>query len=116
MDTLSTTRDLEAAGFERVKAEAIAAAIWRSHERAATKADLEPLATKAELMPLATKEDLEPLATKAELKALATKAELEASSLATKSAISELETRMTNRFYGVALGLTGVVIAGVKLL
>ena len=49
LDTLNTARDLEAAGFEREKAEAIASAMGRSHERAATKADLEPLATKAEL-------------------------------------------------------------------
>ena len=78
MDTLSTARHLEAAGCERAQAEAIASAIGRSHERAATKSDLEPLATKAQLAALATKSDLEPLATKAEL--------------------SDLETRLTHRF------------------
>ena len=83
VDTLSTARDLEAAGFEREKAEAIASAVGHSNERAATKSDLEPLATKAELIPLATRKDLESLATKAELVPLATKAELEP--LATKA-------------------------------
>ena len=139
MDTLSTARDLEAAGFERVKAEAITAAIWRFHERAATKADLEPLATKADLAELekcmATREDLEPLATKAELALCATKADLAelekrmatkadlaewerrmTSRMATKAEIATLETRLTNRFYGVGTVLAGIVIAGIKLL
>ena len=46
-DTLSVARDLEAAGFERRQAEAVASAIGHSDERVATKADLE--ATKADL-------------------------------------------------------------------
>ena len=85
-DTLGTASDLEAAGFEWAQAEAIALAIGRTDERAATKADLAPLATKAEL---------EPLATKAEL--------------------SALETRLTNRFYGIAFALAGVIIASANL-
>ena len=105
MDTLSIARDVEIAGFEREKAEAIAAAIWCSHEHAATKAGLEPLATKAELTPLATKADLEPLATKAELALCATKADL-----------AGLETRLTNRFCGFGIALAGVVVASVRLL
>ena len=105
---------LEAAGFERTKAEAIASAIGHSHERAATKSDLEPLGTKAELALCATKADLEPLATKTELAQCATKSDLKP--LATRAELSELEARLTNRFYGVAVGLAGVVIAGVKLL
>ncbi len=63
------------------------------------------MATKVDLTPYAKKTDLEPLATKAELEPLATKAELAA-----------LETRLTNRLYGVAFGLAGVIIAGVKLI
>ena len=70
----------------RAHAEAIASAIGSTRERVATRADLEPLATKAEL---------EPLATKAELAAL--------------------ETRLTNRFYGSAVALGGVVIASASL-
>ena len=70
----------------RAHAEAIASAIGSTRERVATRADLEPLATKAEL---------EPLATKAELAAL--------------------ETRLTNRFYGIAVALAGVVIASANL-
>ena len=85
-DTLTTARRLETAGVERTHAEAIASAIGSTQERVATRADLEPLATKAEL---------EPLATKAELAAL--------------------ETRLTNRFYGSAVALAGVVIASANL-
>ena len=44
---------------------------------------------------VATRADLEPLATKAELAAL--------------------ETRLTNRFYGIAAALAGVVIARASL-
>ena len=40
-DTLTAAQDLEAAGFERKQAEAIAKAINHGDERAATKADLE---------------------------------------------------------------------------
>ena len=39
-DTLSAAQDLEAAGFERRQAEAIAKAINHGDERTATKADL----------------------------------------------------------------------------
>ena len=91
VDTLSTTRDLERAGFERVKAEAIAAAIWQVHVRVATKDDLEPLATKDDLEPLATKAELETLATKDDLESLATKAELVP--LATKAELELLATK-----------------------
>ena len=54
----------------------------RAHERAATSADLARLVTTA---------DLEPLATKADLAAF--------------------KTRMTHRFYGIAIALAGVVVA-----
>ena len=40
-DTLTVARDLEAAGFERRQAEAIAKAVHHGDERAATKADLD---------------------------------------------------------------------------
>ena len=40
-DTLRAAHDLEAAGFERKQAEAIATAINHGDERAATKADLD---------------------------------------------------------------------------
>ena len=73
IDTLSTAHDLEAAGFERVQAEAIASAIGRSGERAATKADLAPLTTKTEVEALATKEELSVV--KAKVESLATKVE-----------------------------------------
>ena len=42
---LETAHDLEAAGFERRQAEAIARAIDHGDERAATKADLDTVAT-----------------------------------------------------------------------
>ena len=42
-DTLGTARDLEAAGIERIHAEAIAQAIHHGDERAGTKADLDAL-------------------------------------------------------------------------
>ena len=77
-DTLSTARDLEAAGIERTQAEAIALALGRTRGDSATAADLAPLATKAEL--------------------------------------AALETRLTNRFYGVAIALAGVVVASATLL
>ena len=43
IDTLTTARDLEAAGIERQHAEAIATAIGRADEQAASKADLAAL-------------------------------------------------------------------------
>ena len=43
IDTLTTARDLEAAGIERKHAEAIATAIGRADEQAASKADLAAL-------------------------------------------------------------------------
>ena len=46
-DTLAAAKELEAAGIEREKAEAIVALHVRSGEQLATKRDLEPLATKA---------------------------------------------------------------------
>ena len=48
-DTLTTARDLEAAGLERRQAEAVASAIGNAGGHAATKADLEHLATRAGL-------------------------------------------------------------------
>ena len=42
-DTLRAARDLEAAGFERRQAEAIATAINHSDEHTATKADIKAL-------------------------------------------------------------------------
>ena len=69
----TTFRGLEAAGFERVQAEAIASSIDRAGARATTKADFEPLATKAELEPLASKAELASLATKAELSEVETR-------------------------------------------
>lgn len=42
-DTLRATRDLEAAGFERRQAEAIATTINHSDEHTATKADIKAL-------------------------------------------------------------------------
>ena len=48
-DTLTTARDLEAAGLERRQAEAVASAIGNAGGHAATKADLEHLATGTDL-------------------------------------------------------------------
>ena len=45
---LETTHDLEAAGFDRRQAEAIAKAIDHGDDRAATKGDLDILATNHE--------------------------------------------------------------------
>ena len=54
IDTLTTARDLEAAGIERKHAEAIATAIGRADEQAASKADLAALRadTKADIAAL----------------------------------------------------------------
>ena len=48
-DTLTTARDLEAAGLERRQAEAVASAIGNAGGHVATKADLEHLATGTDL-------------------------------------------------------------------
>ena len=45
-DTLSAAHDLEAAGFERRQAEAIAKVVNHSDERAATKDDIDNLETR----------------------------------------------------------------------
>lgn len=45
-DTLTAVQNLEAAGFERRQAEAIATAINHGDERAATKADLDALESR----------------------------------------------------------------------
>ena len=64
-DTLSTARDLEAAGFERRQAEALAGAV-----RQASAADREALATKADIAELRADLDTHRIATKAELRAV----------------------------------------------
>ena len=51
---LETTHDLEAAGFDRRQAEAIAKAIDHGDDRAATKGDLDILATTLEARMTAT--------------------------------------------------------------
>ena len=89
-DTLSVARDLEAAGFERRQAEAVASAIGHSDERVATKADLE-----------------------------ATKADLEAAMAQLEAAMAWLETRLTNRLYAVVIGAVfanGLIAAALRLL
>ena len=75
-DTLSTARDLEAAGFERQQAEALASAV-----RQASAADRDALATKgdiaeirADLASFATKGDIAEI--RADLASFATKADL----------------------------------------
>ena len=52
-DTLAAAKELEAAGVERVQAEAIVALHVRSGEQLATKRDLEPLATKTFVLQVA---------------------------------------------------------------
>ncbi len=55
IDTLTITRRLEASGFERSQAEAVAEVFRETEQQAATKNDLEPLATKEELARMETR-------------------------------------------------------------
>ena len=71
-DTLSTARDLEAAGFERRQAEALAGAV-----RQASAADRDALATKADLAELRADLTEHRADTKADLANFATKADLD---------------------------------------
>ena len=77
-DTLSTARDLEAAGFERRQAEALAGAV-----RQATASDREALATKTDLAEHRA-------ATKAEIAEIRT--DLAEHRAATKAEIAEIRT------------------------
>ena len=61
-NAFAAARDLEAAGFERRQAEALAEGM-----RQAVSADRDELATKADLADFATKADLADFATKADL-------------------------------------------------
>ena len=141
-DTLSAARDLEAAGFDRPQAEAVAKAINHGDAQAVTKADLDQLrsATKTDLDQLrsATKADLDQLrsateaefeqlrsATKAEFEQLrnttkaeldqlrsTTKAELDTAVATLRAEIAKQETRLTWK----ALGIAGLIIAAIKLI
>ena len=130
-DTLSAARDLEAAGFDRPQAEAVAKAINHGDAQAVTKADLDQLrsATKTDLDQLrnTTKADLDQLrsateaefeqlrnTTKAELDQLrsTTKAELDTAVATLRAEIAKQETRLTWK----ALGIAGLIIAAIKLI
>ena len=126
-DTLGAARDLEAAGFDRPQAEAVATAINHSGAQAATKADLEQhrATTKADLDQIraATRADLEQhrATTKADLDQLraafdqhraTTKADLDTAVATLRAEIAKQETRLTWK----ALGIAGLVIAAIKLI
>ncbi len=116
-DTLSAAHDLEAAGFERAKAEAVAHAVASAGaagcDDLATKADLEQLrtATKADLEQLgtATKTDLEQLGT-------ATKTDLEHLRTATKVDLAELRTDLYKVALGIVVAMGAVMFGLLKLL
>ena len=55
IDTLTITRRLEASGFDRSQAEAVAEVFRETGQEAATRADLEALATKEELARMETR-------------------------------------------------------------
>ena len=87
-DTLSTARDLEAAGFERRQAEALAGAV-----RQASATDRDALATKADLANFATKADLAELRADLAEHRAATKADLAEHRAATKADLANFATK-----------------------
>ena len=104
-DTLSAARDLEAAGFDRPQAEAVATAINHSGAQTATKADLDQLRAAFDQHRAATKADLDQLRA-------ATKAALDTAIATLRAEIAKQETRLTWK----ALGIAGLVIAAIKLI
>ena len=111
-DTLGAARDLEAAGFDRPQAEAVATAINHSGSQAATRADLDQhraafdqLRAAFEQHRAATKGDIEQLRA-------ATKADLDTAVATLRAEIAKQETRLTWK----ALGIAGLVIAAIKLI
>ena len=103
-DTLSTARDLEAAGFERQQAEALASAV-----RQASAADRDALATKgdiaeirADLASFATKGDIAEI--RADLASFATKGDIaeiraDLASLATKADLAGVRDELRNEIH-----------------
>lgn len=140
-DTLAYARRMEAVGFSRDQAEAMADEQAKIiDERLATKADLEAfrIATKADLeaysramkadigavkidieaLRIATKADIEALriATKADIEALriATKADIEALRIGTKADMAETKSEILKWIMGT-IGIQTVVIIGAVL-
>ena len=104
-DTLSTARDLEAAGIIRAHAEAIAQAINHGDERAATKADIDSIKSGIDTK-LATFEK-------------SVDAKLATFEKSVDAKLASLEARLTNRLYAVVLAAVmanGLIAAALKLL
>jgi Asp/Glu/hydantoin racemase len=109
-DRLSLTNALADANIERQKAERIATEIFDAiHENVATKADVAAL--QADLQRVEA-------ALKAELKAEITAARAEVSVLKQRMLVhlAELEHRLTVRFGGVMVVVTGIVLAAIRYL
>ena len=110
-DTLSTARDLEAAGFERRQAEALAGAV-----RQASAADREALATKTDLAELRAdltelRADLAELRaeTKTDLANFATKADLDRKVETLRSEMRWMFTFQGALILAIAARLFGIV-------
>ncbi len=123
-DTLAVTRDLESAGVERRQAEAIASAIGSAGERAATRADLKATAEHLDDR-MGRIEDrmghlddrmghlddrmghLEDRMGRIEdrMGRVEDKIDQFEDKMATKVELANLETRLTVRFYGVAVAI-----------
>jgi hypothetical protein len=122
-DTLAYARRMEAVGFSREQAEALAEEQAKLiDDRLATKLDLEALrlATKSDLeaLRLATKSDLEALrlATKTDLETLrlAAKSDLDAARNSLEKSIAESKAETLKWIVGT-IGLQTVVILGAAL-
>ena len=129
-DTLSVARDLEAAGFDRPQAEAVATAINYSGAQAATRDDVDQLRASFDQLRAsfdqhraATRDDVDQLrasfdqhraATKADIDQLraTTKADLDTAVATLRTEIARQETRLTWK----ALGIAGLIIAAIKLI
>jgi hypothetical protein len=96
IDTLAYVKTLEAAGVPREQAEAQVAALAQHA--------LSELATTADIAHLATKADV------AELK-LTTKTDIAELKLATKADLAEMKYDLSWRFFGMTVGVVGVMDA-----
>jgi hypothetical protein len=110
IDTLAYVKTLEAAGIPREQAEAqVAALAHHVLSDLATTADLAHLATKADVAEL--KGDLAEfkLATKADIADL--KGDLHEFKLATKADLAEMKYDLSWRFFGMTVGVVGLMDA-----
>ena len=115
-DTLAFARRLEAAGFSRVQAEALAEEQARLiDERLATKADIAAIRADIEALRLSTARDIEALrlSGKADIEALrlSGKADIEALRLSGKHDLAEVRADILKWLVG-SVGLQTVVILG----